>query len=111
MLSLIESSRIYLISRRRHGAVSQFLKTKDTPHSITTQEIAEKNRVPSLEAKASDGNPVFTPKQWLERDIERRCYRERIDRKRTRYTRRLYLGSGAQSPVQNNYSQVYNGTG
>ena len=29
--------------------------------------MAEKNIVPSLEAKASDGNGVFTPRQWLER--------------------------------------------
>ena len=42
------------------------LKKKDTPHSITTQEMAEKNIVPSLEVKATYGNPVFTPKQWLE---------------------------------------------
>ena len=29
--------------------------------------MAEKIVVPNLEAKAADGNPVFTPKQWLER--------------------------------------------
>ena len=29
--------------------------------------MAERNIVPNLEAKATDGNPVFTPKQWLER--------------------------------------------
>ena len=29
--------------------------------------MAEQNIVPNLEAKATDGNPVFTPKQWLER--------------------------------------------
>ena len=29
--------------------------------------MAEKNIVPNLEAKASDGNAVFTPRQWLER--------------------------------------------
>ena len=29
--------------------------------------MAEKIAVPNLEAKAGDGNPVFTPKQWLER--------------------------------------------
>ena len=29
--------------------------------------MAEKNTVPDLEAKATDGNPVFTPRQWLER--------------------------------------------
>ena len=29
--------------------------------------MAEKIAVPNLEAKAADGNPVFTPKQWLER--------------------------------------------
>ena len=29
--------------------------------------MAEKNIVPNLETKATDGNPVFTPRQWLER--------------------------------------------
>ena len=29
--------------------------------------MAGKNTVPNLEAKASDGNPIFTPRQWLER--------------------------------------------
>ena len=29
--------------------------------------MAVKNTVPNLEAKATDGNPVFTPRQWLER--------------------------------------------
>ena len=29
--------------------------------------MTEKNRVPNLEAKASDGNAIFTPRQWLER--------------------------------------------
>ena len=29
--------------------------------------MAEKNTVPNLEAKASDGNPIFTPRQWWER--------------------------------------------
>ena len=29
--------------------------------------MTEKNIVPNLETKATDGNPVFTPRQWLER--------------------------------------------
>ena len=29
--------------------------------------MAEKYIVPNLETKATDGNPVFTPRQWLER--------------------------------------------
>ena len=29
--------------------------------------MAEKNIVLNLETKATDGNPVFTPRQWLER--------------------------------------------
>ena len=29
--------------------------------------MAEKNTVPNLEAKASDGNQIFTPRQWLDR--------------------------------------------
>ena len=38
--------------------------------------MAERNTVPNLEAKATDGNPVFTPKQWLER-FPQFCKRER----------------------------------
>ena len=30
--------------------------------------MAEKNTVPNLEAKASDGNPIFTPRQWRDLD-------------------------------------------
>ena len=37
--------------------------------------MAERNTVPSLEAKATDGNPVFTPRQWLER-FRQFCKRE-----------------------------------
>ena len=37
--------------------------------------MAEKNTVPNLEAKATDGNPVFTPRQWLER-FRQFCKRE-----------------------------------
>ena len=29
--------------------------------------MTEKNIEPNLETKATDGNPVFTPRQWLER--------------------------------------------
>ena len=29
--------------------------------------MAERNIVPNLEAKATDRNPFFTPRQWLER--------------------------------------------
>ena len=29
--------------------------------------MAEKNIAPNLETKATDGNPVFTPRQWKER--------------------------------------------
>ena len=37
--------------------------------------MAEKNIVPNLEAKATDGNPVITPRQWLER-FRQFCKRE-----------------------------------
>ena len=37
--------------------------------------MAEKNIVPSLETKATDWNPVFTRKQWLER-FRQFCKRE-----------------------------------
>ena len=29
--------------------------------------MTERNIVPTLEAKATDGNWIFTPRQWLER--------------------------------------------
>ena len=29
--------------------------------------MADKNIFPSVEAKATNGNPVFTPRQWIER--------------------------------------------
>ena len=29
--------------------------------------MTEKNIEPNLKAKASDGNPIFPPRQWLER--------------------------------------------
>ena len=37
--------------------------------------MAEGNIVPNLEAKATDGNLVFTPRQWLER-FQQFCKRE-----------------------------------
>ena len=37
--------------------------------------MAERNTVPNLETKATDGNPVFTPRQWLER-FRQFCKRE-----------------------------------
>ena len=37
--------------------------------------MAERNTVPNLEAEATDGNPVFTPEQWLER-FRQFCKRE-----------------------------------
>ena len=37
--------------------------------------MAEKNIVPTFEARATDGNPVFTPRQWLER-FRQFCKRE-----------------------------------
>ena len=37
--------------------------------------MAERNIVPNLESKVTDGNPVFTPRQWLEM-IRQFCKRE-----------------------------------
>ena len=85
--------------------------------------MAEKNTVPKLEAKASDGNQIITPRQWLERfrqftkrehkiDIGRRYHRGRMDRrKRNKHPRRLHLGSGTGSTIPNNPGRVQNGTG
>ena len=44
-------------------------------NQISYYRMAEKNIVPNLEAKATDGNPVFTPRQWLER-FRQFCKRE-----------------------------------
>ena len=42
--------------------------------------MAERNIVPNLETKATDGNPVYTPRQWLER-FRQFCKREhKIDK-------------------------------
>ena len=37
--------------------------------------MAERNVIPNLEAKATDGNPFYTPRQWLER-FRQFCKRE-----------------------------------
>ena len=84
--------------------------------------MAEKIAVPNLEAKAADGNPVFTPKQWFERfrqftkrehkiDITplikgERSHRNRMDREREIYPGRFYLWSGTRSTVSNYPSRV-----
>ena len=52
------------IVRKQHGANSKFLKQIETS---LTENMAEKNTVPSVEANVPDGNPIFTPRQWLER--------------------------------------------
>ena len=78
--------------------------------------MAEKNIVPSLEAKATDGNPLFTPRQWLERFRQfckrkhqkrhctvterRRNHSNRMDRKRTSNSRRLLMESGTEALYQ-----------
>ena len=41
--------------------------------------MAEENIVPNLEAKASDGNPKFTPRQWLERFRQFTKWEHKID--------------------------------
>ena len=51
--------------------MSQFLNKLIT----TEHRMAEKNKVPNLEARATDGNPVFTPRQRLER-FRQFCIRE-----------------------------------
>ena len=82
--------------------------------------------VPNLEAKASDGNPIFTPKQWLESfrqftkreqnrhytTIERRRhYGYRLDREGNGSPRRFHLGSGTGNPLRNNLRRKQNGSG
>ena len=51
--------------RIEHDALSQFSTQIET--FLTNETMAEKNIVPNLETKATDGNPVFTPRQWLKR--------------------------------------------
>ena len=86
--------------------------------------MAEKIIVPNLETKATDGNPVFTPRQWLDRfkqftkrehkiDItplpkKLRHNRFRSGGKRTSNTRRFYLGSGTGSTFPDNPSRIQN---
>ena len=79
--------------------------------------------VPNLEAKATDGNQVFTPRQWLER-FRQFCKREhKIDitplmkrrnnqlvRERTNRTRRFHMGCGIGSTLPNNQGRIQNGT-
>ena len=90
---------------------------------LKTITIAENNTVPNPKAKATDGNPVFTPRQWLERlkqftkrehkvDTTRLLKREDItDITRTSNPRRFYLGSATGSTLPDNPSWVQNGTG
>ena len=86
--------------------------------------MAEKNIVPNLEAKASDGNPIFTPRQWLERFRQFTKQEHKIDntplvnhrnrmdhRKKSKNPRRLHLGSGTGSTVPDNPGRIQNGTG
>ena len=83
--------------------------------------MAEKNKVPNLETKATDGNPVFTPRQWLERFKQFTKREHKIDitpllkseenrfqlgRKRTSNTKRFYLGSGTGSTFPDNPSRI-----
>ena len=86
--------------------------------------MTEKNIVPNLEAKASDGNPIFSPRKWLERfkqftkrehkiDITPLLKGENItdtewdtDRERNSSPRKLYLGSATGSPLPNNPSRI-----
>ena len=42
--------------------------------------MAERNIVPNLEAKATDGNPVITPRQWLE-SFRPFCKRDTYEKK------------------------------
>ena len=90
--------------------------------------MAEKNTVPNLEAKASDGNQIFTPRQWLERFRQFTKREHKIDitplikgediteagwtaEKKNKHPRRLYLGSGTGSTISDNPGRVQNGTG
>ena len=79
--------------------------------------MAERNIVPNLEAKATDGNPVFTPRQWLERfrqfgkqnryhTIAEWRRNNQLGRKKTSNIRRLHMGCGTRSTLSNNQGRI-----
>ena len=86
--------------------------------------MAERNIVPNLEAKATDGNPVFTPRQRLEKFRQFRKREHKIDitplikgeeisncsGKKTNHTRRFYMGCGTGSTLSNNQGRIQNRT-
>ena len=65
--------------------------------------MAERNIVPNLEAKATDGNPVFTPRQWLER-FRQFCKREhKIDITPLMKGEEITNWSGKEQTVQEDF--------
>ena len=83
--------------------------------------MVEKIVVPNLEAKAADENPVFTPKEWLERFRQFTKREHKIDitplikgedvtetgwTGKKSHSGRFYLGSGTRSTVSNHPSRV-----
>ena len=87
--------------------------------------MAEKNIVPNLETKIADGNPVFTPRQCLERfkqftkrehktDITPLPKGEKISDTGwagKEQARRFHLGSGTGSTLPNNPSRIQDRSG
>ena len=90
--------------------------------------MAEKNIVPNLEAKASDGrkhgvytetvvgtipavHETGTQNRYYTTNKRRRCNRIRMAQKRKSYPRRLHLGSRTGSFVPNNAGRIQNRTG
>ena len=85
--------------------------------------MAERNIVLNLEAKAMDGNPVFTPRQWLER-FRQFCKREHKIKitplmkgeeitnwyGRANRPRRFHMGRGTGITLPNNQVRIQNGT-
>ena len=83
--------------------------------------MAEKNIVPNLEARGTDGSPVFTPRQWLER-FRNFCKREhKLDiapllkgedvtdtgwAGKKSNSRSFSVGSGTESTVPNNQGRI-----
>ena len=65
--------------------------------------MAERNIVPNLEAKATDGNPVFTPRQWLER-FRQFCKREhKIDITPLMKREEITNSCGKEQTIQENF--------
>ena len=82
--------------------------------------MTKKNTVPNIEAKASDGKAILTPRQWLERFRQSTKREHKIDIApllrgediaEWSGKQQLYPGSRTRSTVPNITRRAQNGTG